>query len=86
MKLNAEVICKLVQQVAKEAEVFESDNHEARFKEDPELWIVSFFFAAKRRLEEKSSTPIGWICEEANYESNQEEAAKLLKRKRVTAK
>lgn len=87
MKLNAEVICKLAQQVARAADIFVNDDNEVLFKEDPELWLTGFFLAAKRRLEKKSSsTPIESIVVEATYEDIQEEARKLLKRKKVTSK
>lgn len=83
-KLNADVIYEMARKVAEESTFPGMTHQQEKFNEDPELWVVGFFLAALARLQEKSSTPIGWITEEAGYEDIQEEARKLLKRKKVT--
>lgn len=77
MKLN-DVVYPIVEQIALKLEA------EEFFAEDPELYTVALLLVAKKEL--KPGRTIGQVLEEARYESNLEEAAKLLKRKKVAAK
>jgi len=78
MKLNAEVVYKLARQIARELE------EEADFEADPEGYTVGLLVAAL------DSFPLGGTIygtlETAPFENVQAEVAKLLGRKKVTAK
>ncbi|MFH1354071.1 MAG: hypothetical protein ABIH36_02185 [bacterium] len=77
MKLN-DVVYPIVEQIALKLEA------EEFFAEDPELYTVALLLIAKKNL--KPGNTIGQALEEARYEDNLEEAAKLLKRKKVALK
>lgn len=80
-KLNTDLVYDLARQVAEASNVFESDDEDEDFDRDPELWVTGFLLASLKRLQEKSSTSIRSVAQQASYESIQEEAWKLLKRK-----
>jgi hypothetical protein len=77
MKLN-DVVYPIVEQIALKLEA------EDYFAKDPELYTVALLLVAKKEL--KPGRTIGQVLEEAMYEDNLDEAAKLLKRKKVASK
>ena len=77
MRLN-DVVYPIVEQIALELEA------EEYFAEDPELYTVALLLAAKKEL--RPGKTIGQALEEATFDDNMDEAAKLLKRKKVTAR
>lgn len=77
MKLN-DVLYPIVEQIALKLEA------EEYFAEDPELYTVALLLAAKREL--RPGETIGQALETAIFDDNMDEAAKLLKRKKVAAR
>jgi hypothetical protein len=77
MKLN-NVLYPIVRQIALKLEAGE------HFAEDPELYTVALLLAAKRKL--RPGMTIGQALETAIFDDNMDEAAKLLKRKKVVLK
>ncbi len=77
MKLN-DVVYPIVEQIAQK---LQKEHH---FAEDPELYTVALLLEARNNLE--PGMTIGQALELAMSEENVEEARKLLKRKKVTAK
>lgn len=77
MKLH-EVVYPIVGEIAVKLE------QEDTFREDPELYTVSLLLAARKKL--RPGMTIGQGLETAAFESNMNEAKRLLKRKKVTTK
>ena len=75
-RINAKVIYDLLEEIAEKLE------KKHRFKEDPELYLAGMLIAAKKGLARPGRT-VGQVLEEASFEDNQEEAAKLLGRKKA---
>lgn len=78
-KINAKVVYGLLEEIAEKLEQKRS------FDEDPELYLTGMLIAAKKGLRRPGKT-VGQTLEEAPFEDNEEEAAKLLGRKKATAR